>query len=230
MVFKPTYIYIKTCNHCGLKYLGKSCRKTEKDVCKYTGSGKYWKLHLKKHNATYSTTIVNKFVKSEETECKVFCKLLSNFMNVKSNDKWANLKAEDGVDGGFDYHTEESKKKMSIARMGKKATEETKQKLRELNIGHKNSFYGKKHTKETKEKMKLRPKTWLGKTHTEETKQKLRKINIGRKHTEETKRKMREVKRKKMKKQPKIKCPHCNIEGGNSGMKRWHFDKCPHKK
>lgn len=31
---------------------------------------------------------------------------------------------------------------------------------------------------------------------------------------------------------PKIKitCPHCNLEGGNSQMKRWHFDNCRNKK
>lgn len=26
--------------------------------------------------------------------------------------------------------------------------------------------------------------------------------------------------------QPTIKCPHCGTTGGNSVMKRWHFDRC----
>lgn len=26
--------------------------------------------------------------------------------------------------------------------------------------------------------------------------------------------------------QEKITCPHCNKTGGNSIMKRWHFDNC----
>ena len=37
MIFQPTFIYIKTCNHCGLKYLGKNTKKTKEDVYKYTG-------------------------------------------------------------------------------------------------------------------------------------------------------------------------------------------------
>lgn len=27
-----------------------------------------------------------------------------------------------------------------------------------------------------------------------------------------------------------ITCPHCGVEGGVIGMKRWHFDKCKSKK
>ena len=27
---------------------------------------------------------------------------------------------------------------------------------------------------------------------------------------------------------PKIKCPHCNLEGGSNAMKRYHFDNCSH--
>ena len=26
--------------------------------------------------------------------------------------------------------------------------------------------------------------------------------------------------------QLKIRCPHCNLEGGSHAMKRWHFDNC----
>lgn len=29
--------------------------------------------------------------------------------------------------------------------------------------------------------------------------------------------------------QPKVKCPHCNKEGGNNAMKYWHFDRCKFK-
>ena len=48
------YLYIKTHNVTGLKYLGKteSC-----DPHKYKGSGKYWNIHLKKHGNDYSKQI-----------------------------------------------------------------------------------------------------------------------------------------------------------------------------
>jgi hypothetical protein len=29
--------------------------------------------------------------------------------------------------------------------------------------------------------------------------------------------------------QEKVKCPHCNKIGGETVMKRWHFDKCKNK-
>jgi hypothetical protein len=41
-------------------------------------------------------------------------------------------------------------------------------------------------------------------------------------HSEQTKEKMRKPK-------TKIQCPHCDLIGGDSQMKRWHFDKCKNK-
>ncbi|AGE57999.1 GIY-YIG catalytic domain-containing endonuclease [Paramecium bursaria Chlorella virus NW665.2] len=76
-------------------------------------------------------------------------------------------------------------------------SEETKEKLREANLGEKNPMFGKEHTEETKEKMS---EAQIGKEHTEETKEKLREANLGEKnpmfgkeHTEETKQKMSEA-------------------------------------
>ena len=40
------YLYIKTHSKTGLKYLGYT---QKKDPFSYTGSGTYWKRHLKKH-------------------------------------------------------------------------------------------------------------------------------------------------------------------------------------
>lgn len=44
-------------------------------------------------------------------------------------------------------------KKNREAHLGKKASEETKQKLREALTGEKNGFYGKKHSEESRKKM-----------------------------------------------------------------------------
>jgi hypothetical protein len=54
---------------------------------------------------------------------------------------------------------------------------------------------------------------FFGKTHTEETKEKIRESN----------------KKRKGIKQKVLKCPHCELEGGSSCMKRYHFDKCKKK-
>jgi hypothetical protein len=48
------YLYVKTHNKTGLKYLGK----TKKDPFKYTGSGIYWKKHLLIHGNDVSTQVL----------------------------------------------------------------------------------------------------------------------------------------------------------------------------
>jgi len=57
--------------------------------------------------------------------------------------------------------TEEAKKNMSKVKLGKKISDETKEKLRELNLGENNVFYGKKHKDESIQKMREKQ---LGKT------------------------------------------------------------------
>jgi len=80
---------------------------------------------------------------------------------------------------------------MSKVKVGKKMSDETKKKLRELNLGENNAFYGKKHKEESIQKMREQQ---LGNTLPEETKQKLRELNLGDKnhfygktHTDEVK-------------------------------------------
>ena len=77
-------------------------------------------------------------------------------------------------------YTEETRRKMSEVRKGKKNSEETRKKLSIANSG-------KKLPEEQKKKISESNK---GKKITEETKQKLREINLGKKHSEETKLKM----------------------------------------
>ena len=49
----------------------------------------------------------------------------------------------------------------------------------------------------------------------------------GRVVSEESKKKMSEARKGKPK--PKVTCPHCGLTGGNSQMKRYHFDNCKNK-
>jgi hypothetical protein len=77
-----------------------------------------------------------------------------------------------------------------------KMSDETKKKLRELNLGEKNSFYGKKHTEESLKKMREKQS---GKKLSEETKQKIKESTTGekngfygKKHTKEVKDKIKE--------------------------------------
>ena len=88
------YLYIKTHNKTGLKYLGKT---TYKDPHKYPGSGKYWRLHLEKHGYDYTTEILKECKTKEEV--KQWGLYYSNLWNIVNSEQWANLKEEAG-DGG----------------------------------------------------------------------------------------------------------------------------------
>ena len=59
------YLYIKTHNKTGLKYLGKT---TKKDQHKYKGSGKYWLKHIRKHGYDVTTEIIFQTIDKKEFE------------------------------------------------------------------------------------------------------------------------------------------------------------------
>lgn len=108
------YLYIKTHNDTGLKYFGKT---TKRDPHKYTGSGKYWKRHLKKHGSNYSTEIVATF--EDEFACQEFALNFSKENDIVNSDEWANLQEENGLDGAPTGHA------------GHKFTQEQLQKIAE---------------------------------------------------------------------------------------------------
>jgi hypothetical protein len=93
------YLYKKTHNITGLKYLGK----TKRDPFKYNGSGEYWISHLKKHGYDLTTEILKECQTNDEI--KHWGKYYSDLWNiVEERDStgkktWANLKPEEG-DGG----------------------------------------------------------------------------------------------------------------------------------
>lgn len=137
------YLYIKTHNQTGLRYLGQT---KAKDPHKYPGSGKYWKQHLKKHGLDFSTEILREC--STQKEVKHWGEYYSKLWNVVNDPTWANLKPETG-DGGWPknartgkLHSAESKQKISLAKKGvpnpKNAvprTDEQKEHLRNINSG-----------------------------------------------------------------------------------------------
>lgn len=88
------YIYVKTHNKTGLKYLGQT---SSNDPHKYYGSGKYWKRHLTKHGFDYTTEILKECINKDEV--KFWGEYYSNLWNVVYDPGWANLKKETG-DGG----------------------------------------------------------------------------------------------------------------------------------
>ncbi len=167
------YIYVKT-HKTGLKYLGHT---TSKNPHTYAGSGKYWKLHLKKHGKEYTTEILKECSTKEET--KYWGEHYSKLWNVVASPEWANLKEESG-EGGWPKdahlgksHSAESKDKMSKARKGVPnpknsipKTVDQKEHLRKINLGKIISDEVKLKIKQTKLKNPF--------SHTEETKEKMR--------------------------------------------------------
>jgi hypothetical protein len=93
------YLYIKTHNKTGLKYFGKT---TKKDPHKYTGSGTYWKRHLHKHGADYTTQIVSQF--DDESLCEEFALKFSKEHDIVNSNEWANLQEENGITGAPKGH------------------------------------------------------------------------------------------------------------------------------
>lgn len=136
------------------------------------------------------------------------------------------------TDGGDNTYgavlTEEHKRKISAAGIGRKHSQETKSKMSSSQIGDKNHQFGKCASEETKTKMKesqLGDKNhFYGKTHSEETILKLSIASSGKSPSAETRRKLSES-TKGVKHKITI-CPHCNKEGGTTSMKRYHFDNC----
>lgn len=89
------YLYIKTHNKTGLKYLGQTKRK---DPHKYKGSGKYWLRHLKKHGEDYTTEILHECQSVDELKEKGL--YYSRLWNVAESNEWANLMEESGDGAG----------------------------------------------------------------------------------------------------------------------------------
>ena len=116
-----TYLYKKTHNITGLKYLGKTIAK---DPHRYEGSGKHWRHHIKKHGYDVTTEILKECSSSEElTEWGLY---YSNLWNIVESKEWANLRPEDG---GFGPLPMTTKEKISKALKGRSLSNETKQKM-----------------------------------------------------------------------------------------------------
>ena len=112
------YLYLKTHNQTGLKYLGK----TERNPFKYKGSGVYWRRHLKKYGSDVTTEVLFQTEDPEELQ-RIGIEYSSKWDVVNSNE-FANLIEENGVGGDTSSHRKygkmstDSKKKLSESKKG----------------------------------------------------------------------------------------------------------------
>ena len=100
MKSKIIYLYVKTHNKTGLKYLGKTSAPSPHE---YTGSGKYWLNHLRKHGFDYSTEIIKECSSNEEVAYwGLYYSNLWDVVYAKSESGkklWANERPESGNGG-----------------------------------------------------------------------------------------------------------------------------------
>jgi hypothetical protein len=91
-------LLIKTHNKTGLKYL---CKTVKENHSGYKGSGKYWVQHMKKHGRDISSQLL--FESDDIGEFSKYALNKSIELDVVNSNDWANLKHEDGLDGGDVY-------------------------------------------------------------------------------------------------------------------------------
>jgi len=87
------YLYVKTHNQTGLKYLGK----TTQDPFMYKGSGKDWTPHIKEHGYDVSTEILRECLTKEELS--YWGRYYSKLWNIVEDPNWANKIPETGAGG-----------------------------------------------------------------------------------------------------------------------------------
>jgi hypothetical protein len=100
------YLYVKTHNVTGLKYLGK----TQKDPYKYNGAGKYWVRHIEKYGYDIKTEIL--LATESEIELKETGLFFSKIFNVVKSKEWANLTEESGNGISYNFSSELQKKRI----------------------------------------------------------------------------------------------------------------------
>ena len=202
-----TYLYIKEHNVTGLKYFGKT---TRQDYENYTGSGKYWLRHIKKHGKDITTKLYYSSDSLEKIQEAALKFSLSN--NIVESNEWANLKYENGKDGGSqsEWITKDTRIKMSENRRGK--------------VGIPSGW---KHSEDTKaimsEKARDRCKR-LG-----APKGAFKKGNVPKNKGVPMSEEQKELLREKAKNRKKKTCLHCGKSMTAGNYSRWHGDNCKEK-
>ena len=146
---------------------------------------------IKKYKGVYKNGTIENFT-IESFECPDedlnFYEELYITEIYETNTKGYNIRS--GGEGGS--HSDETKKKISEANLGKKLTAETKKRMSEAHRGK--VSLGKKHTAETCAKIR---QAKLGKKHTAETCAKIGKVHLGKVVSDEARKNMSEAQHKR---------------------------------
>jgi hypothetical protein len=128
---RKLYLYKKTHNQTGLKYLGTTVSKNPHN---YKGSGKHWCRHIKKHGYDVDTEIL--LETDNEVELSKTGLYYSKLWNIVESKEWANLKPESGAGGGYVAGSEVAKQVASKLKghpnWAPPATQQTKNKISKI--------------------------------------------------------------------------------------------------
>jgi ribosomal protein L37AE/L43A len=203
------FLYLKTHNITKLKYLGM----TTQDPYRYSGSGVYWKKHIKK----YGSDIDTKILKECQTydEITYFGKYYSDLWDIVNSTDFANLVPELGENSSGmknKKHSKESKLKTKQSLLGHIVTEETREKISNSNKGNTPWNIGMKgeYSIFSDADRETRSLAYSGESNP----------FFGKSHSDEFKLVQKENQ------QRIVYCPHCDKSGAIRIMNRWHFDKC----
>lgn len=227
------YLYVKTHNVTGLKYLGFT---TQQDYHKYRGSGTRWLRHLNKHGINYSTELL--YEGDSKDELQQLGEYYSTLYDVVKNRNWANLKPEKGEGGSFVATSESIKKVLETKRKNgtlntntpesRKKAIATRRKNNTLNTNTPDSI--RKGLKTKKDNGTLsRTSDCISKMI--DTRSRNGTLNT---RTADSIDKQRNTIQesgnnnfiKSNPSQQKKTCPHCNKLAGGGNFKRWHGDNC----
>jgi hypothetical protein len=172
---KPARLYIKQCPHCGKKYFGKSIRN---DIENYTGSGLYWKRHLKKHKVNPIHLWNSDWY--YDTSISRFATKFSGINRISESSNWANMKPENGRDGGFSDSDRELAKNSQSKEEKHIQSSKNGKKVKEMKIG----IFNEEHLSKRREYGRRGGLGNTGKAKTEKHKEKLSKSLMGRKYPE----------------------------------------------
>lgn len=193
------YLYVKTHNVTGLKYLGK----TEQNPFEYIGSGKHWLRHLKVHGKDIHTEIIYETESLDDFAKYAIAYSIEH--NIVESKEWANLIIENGSGGdNWTCHTESALAKSMKTRLKNaktwKQSYETKSLHKETMSNYWNSDKGAKRKNALYEgSLKQFEDNFIGPPKP------LSHLVINK---------------------AKLKCPHCGKESNVGNAKRWHFDNC----
>jgi hypothetical protein len=209
MTIYPTVLYIKQHSITGLKYFGKTTR----NPYKYNGSGDYWTNHIKKHGRKHIITTWVSEPYIDSNTISEFALAFSKDNNIVESSGWANLKPENGLNGGITGRPSGRKGRPS----GRKGVPSSRKGVPSGRKGIPNGPNGKKGIPTGPNGKKGKPSGKKG-------------IPNGKKGKPSGKKGIPTGPRGKQKNPAtEVECPHCGLVGRGSNMTRHHFGNCKMK-